>query len=244
MKYLIPLFTFTFNLNLLFAAWQNVSVDENNDIQPPEARQAVTLLSSSIVQINLAKAEVEIVTNLAATINKDMEELTKLLTERSDGVIVQAFANGLEDARGQGAAPTEGLIEIVSATFDSTDPIYAYATLTWQYVTGSFNTPRALASGNVATNESGYAAIPMTEPEQISWGTNSAFRATATIDKRVYGDRCFIKIAATPDAPVDDGQVFNTYGDDTWYEIIFVPNRRYKMKISTGGLIGPIEVLP
>lgn len=244
MKKLIPLFTFTFNLHLLFAAWQNVSVDENNEIQPPEARQAVTLLSSSIVEINLAKAEVTIVTNLAATINQDMQELTKLLTERSDGVIVQAFANGLEDARGQGAAPTEGRIEIVGATFDTTDPTYAYATLTWQYVTGSFNTPRALASGNVATNESGYATIPMTTPEQISWGTNSAFRATATIDKRVYGDKCFIKVAATPDAPVDDGQVFNTYGDDTWYEIIFVPNRRYKMKISTGGLIGPIEVLP
>lgn len=244
MKYLIPLFTFTFNLHLLFAAWQNVSVDENNEIQPPEARQAVTLLSSSIVEINLAKAEVTIVTNLAATINRDMQELTKLLSERSDGVIVQAFANGLEDARGHGAAPTEGRIDIVNAVFDTTDPIYAYVDLTWQYTTGSFNSPRALASGNVATNDSGYAAIPMTQPEPISWGTNSAFRATATIDKRVYGDKCFIKVGATPDAPVDDGQVFNTYGDDKWYEIIFVPNRRYKMKISTGGLIGPIEVLP
>lgn len=242
-KLLIPLFAFAFALRLA-ASWQNVSVDENNEIQPPEARQAVTLLSSSIVEINLAKAEVTIVTNLAATINKDMEELTKLLTERSDGVIVQAFANGLEDARGQGAAPTEGRIEIVGATFDTTDQTYAYVELTWQYVTGSFNLPRAIASANVATNESGYATIPMTTPEQISWGTNSAFRATATIDKRVYGDKCFIKVAATPDAPVDDGQVFNTYGDDTWYEIIFVPNRRYKMKISTGGLIGPIEVLP
>ena len=228
----------------LHAALVNVAVDENNEIQPPEARQAVSLLSSSIVEINLAKAEVTIVTNLAATINKDMEELTKLLTERSDGVIVQAFANGLEDARGQGASPTEGRIEIVGATFDTTDPTYAYVELTWQYVTGSFNQPRAIASANVATNESGYATIPMTTPEQIRWGTNSAFRATATIDKRVYGDKCFIKVAATPDAPVDDGQVFNTYGDDTWYEIIFVPNRRYKMKISTGGLIGPIEVLP
>ena len=228
----------------LHAALVNVAIDENNEIQPPEARQAVTLLSSSIVEINLAKAEVTIVTNLAATINKDMEELTKLLTERSDGVIVQAFANGLEDARGQGAAPTEGRIEIVGATFDTTDPTYAYVELTWQYVTGSFNSPRALASGNVATNDSGYAAIPMTKEEPISWGTNSAFRATATIDKRVYGDRCFIKVAATPDAPIDDGQVFNTYGDDTWYEIIFIPNRRYKMKISTGGLIGPIEVMP
>ena len=244
MKKLIPLFTFTFGLRLLFAANVSVSVDENNEVQPPEARQAVTLLSSSIVQVNLAKAEVTIVTNLAATINKDMEELTKLLTERSDGVIVQAFANGLEDARGQGASPTEGRIEIVAATFDTTDPTFAYATLTWQYVTGSFNSPRALASGNVATKESGYAAIPMTEPEQISWGTNSAFRATATIDKRVYGDQCFIKVGATPDAPVDDGKVFNTYGDDVWYDIILVPNRRYKMKVSTSGLIGPIEVLP
>ena len=228
----------------LLAANVSVSIDENNEIQPPAARQAVTLLSSSIVEINLAKAQVTIVTNLAETINKDMKELTQLLTERSDGVIVQAFANGLEDARGQGAAPTEGRIEIVGASFDTKDPAYAYVTLTWQYMTGSFNSPRAIASANVATNESGYASIPMTEPEQISWGTNSAYRATATIDKRVYGDRCFIKVAATPDSPIDDGQVFNTYGDDTWYEIIFVPNRRYKMKISTSGLIGPIEVLP
>ena len=244
MKRLLILHFSLFTLHFASASWQNVSVDENNEIQPPEARQAVLLLSSSIVEINLAKAEVTIVTNLAATINQDMQELTKLLTERSDGVIVQAFANGLEDARGQGAAPTEGRIEIVGATFDTTDPTYAYATLTWQYVTGSFNSPRALASGNVATNESGYAAIPMTEPEQISWGTNSAYRATATIDKRVYGAKCFLKIGATPDAPVDDGQVFNTYGDDTWYEIIFIPNRRYKMKLSSGGLVGHIEVMP
>ncbi len=244
MKRLLILHFSLFILHSAIAAWQNVSVNESNEIQPPEARQAVALLSSSIVEVNLAKAEVTIVTNLAATINQDMQDLTKLLTERSDGVIVQAFANGLEDARGQGAAPTDGRIEIVGATFDTTDPTFAYATLTWQYVTGSFNSPRALASGNVATNESGYASIPMTEPEQISWGTNSAYRATATIDKRVYGNRCFIKVAATPDAPVDDGQVFNTYGDDTWYEIIFIPSRRYRMKISTSGLIGSIEVLP
>ncbi len=74
----------------------------------------------------------------------------------------------------------------------------------------------------------------MTEPMQIEWGTNAAFRATAMLPVEKYGTTAFLKVDATPDAPVDDGQVFDIFSDGTDYWVDLVPTRRYRIRIVSG----------
>lgn len=235
MKKLIPLFAFTFFLHLsAHASRQSVSIDENGDIQPAAARTAIAQASSAAVKINIAEAKAEILTNIQDTAISTLREVDDILTTRTDFALVQLTASGVKDALSSTNTASEGKISIVdNVLIDRTsDPDNTLVTLTWQYVTGKFSSPRIVASAELSTNA--WETVEMTEPVQIEWGTNSAFRATATLPNSTYGSQAFFKILATPDAPVDDGQVFDIFSDGTDYWLDLVPSRRYRLRIISG----------
>ena len=238
MKKLIPLLTLTFNLNLLFAANVSVSVDEEGVIQPQPARDAIAMASSAAVRVDFAEAKAEILTNIANTANAAMAEADRILTERTDFAVVRLFASGVKDATS--ATNTDDTAEIrfckdpiIDRTSDSDNVL---VTLAWQYVAGSFSSPRIIASAELSTNA--FEAVEMTEPVQIEWGDTFAFEATAKCPKDKYDSQAFFKIVATPDAPVDDGQVFDIYSDGTDYTVDFIPAHRYRMRIVSGRICG------
>lgn len=211
-----------------------VTYDENNEISPAAAKTTISNACSAVVQVNLASARAEILAEVASVAGDTLDEANELLNSHSDYVLLDLFAVGVEDATAQGPTATEGRIDIVGVNVDRmSTPGSTLVTVTWQYTTGSFTAPKILASATV-TNGSVYASLPQTEPEQISWGTNSAYRATATIDNATFGESAFLKIEATPDAPLDDGQVFDVFSDGTDYTIDLVPSRRYRIRIISG----------
>ena len=216
------------------AARQTVSIDENGDIQPAAAREAIAQASSAAVKVDFALAKAEILTNIQETAIETLAEANDILTTRTDFALVQLTASGVKDALSATNTASEGKISIVdNVQIDrTTDPDNVLVTLTWQYVTGSFSSPRIVASAELSTNA--WETVEMTEPVQIEWGTNSAFRATATLPKATYGPSAFFKILATPDAPVDDGKVFDIFSDGTDYWIDLVPSRRYRLRIVSG----------
>ena len=216
------------------AARQTVSIDENGDIQPAAAREAIAQASSAAVKVDFALAKAEILTNIQETAIETLAEANDILTTRTDFALVQLTASGVKDALSATNTASEGKISIVdNVQIDrTTDPANVLVTLTWQYVTGSFSSPRIVASAELSTNA--WETVEMTEPVQIEWGTNSAFRATATLPKTTYGSQAFFKILATPDAPVDDGQVFDIFSDGTDYWLDLVPSRRYRIRIVSG----------
>ena len=219
----------------IFAANVSVSVDENGVIQPKPARDAIARASSAAVMIDISEAKAEILTNVADIAVRTMNEANDLLDKRGDFAVISFTAIGLKDAVKQGgASPDEGEIRIVDVGFDDrTDPDNVLATLTWQYVLGKFTAPSCIGTSQVESTNA-WESVSMSEPVQVEWGTNVAYRATATIPKLVGREKFFLRISATPDAPIDDGQVFDTYSDGTDYTIRFEPSHVYEMRIISG----------
>ena len=216
------------------AANVTVSVDENGEIQPQPAREAIGRAASAIVMVDLANAKAEVLTNVARIAVKTMEEANDLLNARGDFAIMSFTASGVKDAVKTGESPTEGEIRVVDCAYDDrTDPDNVLATLTWQYSLGKFTEPKCIGTANVETTNK-WDQIAMTDPVQVEWGTNVAYRATASIPKNIAQDKFFLRISAKPDAPVDDGQVFDIYSDGTDYTVDFEPSRRYRIRIISG----------
>ena len=217
-----------------FAANVTVSVDEDGVIQPPPAREAIGRAVSATVMIDLAAAKVEILTNVAGIAVRTMEEATDLLNKRGDFAIMSFKATGVKDAVKTGEAADDGEIRIVGCAFDDrTDPDNVLAELTWQYALGKFTEPKCIGTANVETTNV-WDQIAMTAPVQIEWGTNVAYRATASIPKSMADGKFFLRISAKPDAPIDDGQVFDIYSDGTDYTIRFEPSHVYEIRVISG----------
>lgn len=236
MKKLIMLFAFTFGLHLLFAANVTVSVDENGVIQPQPARDAIGRAVSATVMIDLANAKAEILTNVAGIAVRTMEEANDLLNKRGDFAIMSFRATGVKDAVNTGEVADEGEIRFVGApTLDySSDPDNVLVTLTWQYARGKFTEPKCYGTANLATTNA-WDQISMTDPLPVEWGpTNVAYRATAAVPKSMGSGKFFFRISAKPDAPIDDGQVFDIFSDGTDYTIRFEPSHIYEMRIISG----------
>ena len=163
-----------------------------------------------------------------------MDEADRILTERTDFAVVRLFASGVKDTISASDTDETAEIRIVdNVRIDRTsDADNNLVTLTWQYVAGSFTSPRIIASAELSTNA--FEVVEMTEPVQIEWGETVAFVATAKCPKAKYGSHAFFKIVGTPDAPVDDGQVFDIYSDGTDYTVDLIPARRYRMRIVSG----------
>ena len=238
------LFRFSLLLLPFFAAAANVSVsvDENGVIQPQPARDAIARASSAVVKVDLAAAKAEILTNVQTEAVAALQEADRILTSRTDYAIISLTAAGVKDAVMGSATDSEAKIDIVdNLVIDrQTDPENVHVTLTWQYVQGTFSSPRILASAQLATNS--FEAVEMTEPVQIEWGTNAAFRATAMLPVDKYGTSAFLKVDGEPDAPVDDGMVFDVYSDGTDYWVDLVPTRRYRMRVVSGRICTIIAV--
>lgn len=222
----------------LLAANVGVSVDENGVIQPKPARDAIAMASSAAVKVDFANAKSEILTNVAETANAAMAEADRILTERTDFAIVRLYAAGVKDATAATNTDESAEIKIVgNVGIDRTsDADNNLVTLTWQYVAGTFSSPRIIAAAELSTNA--FETVEMTEPVQIEWGETFAFVATAKVPKDKYGSQAFFKIVGTPDAPVDDGQVFDIYSDGTDYTIDFIPSHKYRMRIVSGRICG------
>ena len=238
MRKLFALLAATLNLSSLLAANVAISVDENNVIQPKPARDAIAAASSAAVKVDFAEAKAEILTNVANTASAAMDEADRILTERTDFAVVRLFAAGVKDAVGAANTDESAEIRIVdNVRIDrTTDADNNLVTLTWQYVAGAFTSPRIIASAELSTNA--FEVVEMTEPVQIEWGETFAFVATAKVPKDKYGSQAFFKIVGTPDAPVDDGQVFDIYSDGTDYTVDFIPAHRYRMRIVSGRICG------
>ena len=218
----------------LHAANVTVSVDENGVIQPQPAREAIGRAVSATVMIDLANAKAEILTNVAGIAVRTMEEANDLLNKRGDFAIMSFKATGVKDAVKTGEASGEGEILIVDCDFDQrTDPDNVLATLTWQYSLGKFTEPKCIGTANVETTNV-WDQIAMTAPVQVEWGTNVAYRATASIPKSMADGKFFLRISAKPDAPIDDGQVFDIFSDGTDYTIDFEPGHKYRIRIISG----------
>lgn len=218
----------------LFGVPVAVTYDENGRVSPQEAEAVISNACSAIVQVDLANARAEILQEVASVANATLDSVSALLTEHSDYTLLDLYAIGVEDAKSSSATATEGRIDIVDIGVDKTStPGSTLVTLTWQYTTGSFTSPQIIAAASI-TNGNVFASIPQTEPVQIEWGTNSAYRATATVDNATFGANAFFKVEATPDAPVDDGQVFDTFSDGTDYVLDLIPTNRYRIRIISG----------
>ena len=238
MRKLFALLTATLNLSSIIAANVTVSVDEDGVIQPQPARDAIAAASSAAVKVDFAEAKAEILTNVANTANAAMAEADRILTERTDFAIVRLYAAGVKDAVSATNTDESAEIRIVdNVRIDRTsDADNNLVTLTWQYVAGTFSSPRIVAAAELSTNA--FEVVEMTEPIQIEWGETFAFVATAKVPKDKYGNQAFFKIVGTPDAPVDDGQVFDIYSDGTDYTVDFIPAHRYRMRIVSGRICG------
>ena len=234
MRKLFALLAATLNLSSLLSANVSVTVDENGVVQPQAARDAISTASSAAVKIDFAEAKAEILTNVAKTASSAMDEADRILTERTDFAVVRLFASGVKDTISASDTDETAEIRIVdNVRIDRTsDADNNLVTLTWQYVAGSFTSPRIIASAELSTNA--FEVVEMTEPVQIEWGETVAFVATAKCPKSKYGSQAFFKIVGTPDAPVDDGQVFDIYSDGTDYTVDLIPARRYRMRIVSG----------
>lgn len=217
------------------AANVSVSVDEDGVIQPQPARDAIARAVSATVMIDLAAAKVEILTNVAGIAVRTMEEANELLNKRGDFAIMSFTATGVKDAVKQGGeSVSDGEIRIVDCSYDDrTDPDNVLATLTWQYSLGKFTEPKCLGTANLQTTNV-WDRIEMTAPVQIEWGTKVAYRATASIPKSMADGKFFLRIDAKPDAPIDDGQVFDIFSDGTDYTIRFEPSHVYEIRIISG----------
>ena len=217
-----------------FAANVIVSVDENGLIQPKPARDAIGMASSAAVKVDFANAKAEILTKVASTANAAMAEADRILTERTDFAVVRLYAAGVKDATSATNTDEKAEIRIVDdVRIDQTsDPTNHLVTITWQYVAGTFSSPRIIAAAELSTNA--FETVEMTEPVQIEWGETFAFVATAKVPKDKYGSQAFFKIVGTPDAPVDDGQVFDIFSDGTDFTVDFIPSHRYRIRIISG----------
>ena len=213
---------------------QTVTYDENDEISPAAAKTVISNACSAVVAVNLAEARAEILIDVAQIATGVLKDANDLLTSHSDYVLLDLVAVGIEDALApESAVASDGRIDIVQVAVDRSSQANTLVTLTWQYTTGSFSAPQIMAAASI-TNGTVFAAVPQTEPEQISWGTNSAYRATATLDNAIYGAKAFFKIEATPDAPIDDGQVFDIYSDGTDFTLDLIPSKRYRLRIVSG----------
>lgn len=217
-----------------FAANVTVSVDENGLIQPKPARDAIGAASSAAVKVDFAAAKAEILTNVASTANAAMAVADRILTERTDFAVVRLFAAGVKDATAATNTDEKAEIRIVGDVgIDRTsDPTNNLVTITWQYVAGTFSSPRILAAAALSTNA--FEKVEMTKEVQIEWGETFAFVATAKVPKDKYGSTVFFKVSADPDAPVDDGQVFDIFSDGTDFTVDFIPGHRYRIRIISG----------
>ena len=242
MRKLFALLAATLNLSSIIAALVTVSVDEDGVIQPQPARDAIGRAVSATVMIDLAAAKAEIITNVAGTAVRTMDEAIDLLNKRGDFAIMSFTATGVKDAVKTGEVSEEGEIRIVGCAYDSnTDPDNVLATLTWQYSLGKFTEPKCIGTANLATTNV-WDNIAMTDPVQVEWGTNVAYCATASIPKSMADGRFFLRISAKPDAPIDDGQVFDIFSDGTDYPVDFEPSRKYRMRIISGRITNLILV--
>lgn len=210
-----------------------VVYDETGEISPPAAKSVISNACSAIVSVDLANARAEILTEVATVASSTMDEANELLTSHSDYVLLDLFAVGVEDALASGSqVASAGEIRItgVSVTRGASA---TSVVLDWQYVAGSFSSPQIVAASSI-TNGSSFAAVPMSEVVMTGAGSNVTYRATATVDNATYGANAFFKVEATPDAPLDDGQVFDIFSDGTDYTFYFVPTNRYAIRVVSG----------
>lgn len=216
------------------AAPTAVTYDENGDISPAAAKGVISNACSAVVSVNLANARAEILTEVAEIASGTMDEANELLSSHSDYVLLDMFAIGVEDAMASGSqSASAGKIRITGIRVSRASQSQTDVTFTWQYVAGSFSAPKIIASSSV-TNGSVFADIPMSDPIMTGAGTNITYEATAYVDNATYGSSAFFKIEATPDAPLDDGQVFDAFSDGTDYTFYFVPTNRYAIRVISG----------
>ena len=204
-----------------------------------EANKIYDVPDGQTVTIRLLRSCVRLMPEMTGeTANAAMAEADRILTERTDFAIVRLFASGVKDATSATNTDESAEIKIVDdVRIDRTsDADNNLVTLTWQYVAGTFSSPRILAAAELSTNA--FETVEMTDPVQIEWGETFAFVATAKVPKERYGAQAFFKIVGTPDAPVDDGQVFDIYSDGTDYTVDFIPSRKYRMRIVSGRICG------
>lgn len=217
-----------------FAAPTAVTYDENGDISPAAARGAISNACSAVVAVDLANARAETLAEAAEIASGTMDAANDLLASHSDYVLLDLFAVGVEDALASGSqTASAGEIRITGVRVSRASQSRTDVTLTWQYVAGSFSAPKIIASSSV-TNGSVFADIPMSDPVMTGAGTNITYEATAYVDNATYGSSAFFKIEATPDAPLDDGQVFDVFSDGTDYTFYFVPTNRYAIRVISG----------
>lgn len=240
----------------VFAGKTIVTVDENGEIAPQAAATAIRSAASAAVQVDLAETKAIVLTNVAAIASSTIDMANRLLNERTDYSIVSLHAVGMERIGGDGTASgnasgsagdagagaaadgstdANAKIQIVAVNVDrSSDPDNIRVTLTWQYVQGAFNQPKILAA---AALDQDFAAVNMSEPEQIKWSDTVAFQATAVLPVETYGRTSFFKVTANIDTPVDDGKVFDIYSDGTDFELTFKPSASYKVRIVSGRIV-------
>ena len=217
-----------------FAAPTAVTYDENGDISPAAAKVVISNACSAVVAVDLANARAERLTEVAEIASGTMVEANALLNSHSDYVLLDMFAVGVEDALASGSqSASAGEIRITDVRVSRPSSSQTDVTISWQYVAGSFSAPKIIASSSV-TNGSLYAEVPMSDPIMTGAGTNVTYEATAYIDNATFGSSAFFKIEATPDAPLDDGQVFDIFSDGTDYTFYFVPTNRYAIRVISG----------
>lgn len=219
---------------MLSASPTAVTYDENGDISPAAAKTVISNACSAVVAVDLANARAEILSEVAGIASGTMDEANELLDSHSDYVLLDLFAIGVEDALASGSqSASAGEIRLTGCSVSHPSSSQTDVTIDWQYVTGSFSAPKIIASSTV-TNGSVFVDVPMSEVIQTGAGSNITYRATAYIDNSSFGESAFFKIEATPDAPVDDGQVFDIFSDGSDYTFYFVPTNRYAIRIISG----------
>lgn len=218
----------------LLAAPTAVVYDEHGEIAPAAAKTVISNACSAVVSVDLANARAEILTEVAGIASGTMDEANELINSHSDYVLLDLFAVGVEDALASGSqSASAGEIRITGCSVSHPSSSQTDVTMDWQYVSGSFSAPKITASSTV-TNGSVFVDVPMSDVIQTGAGSNITYRATAYIDNSAFGGHAFFKIEATPDAPVDDGQVFDTFSDGTDYTFYFVPTNRYAIRVISG----------
>ena len=227
----------------------NVTIDQDGQISPAAAAQAMHDCASAVIAVDLAAAKAEIMTNTATVAAATLTRATKLITEHEDYALVDMYITGAQITQETTAdGTTSGDIGTVAGeAFNGTDGSDAstikfidqitvdrtstagkiLVTLTWAYYNGSFSQPKILA----ATYSNGqYAEITMSDPVQVAVGEVVAYQSTVTLDAEEYGSSAFFKVTAKIAAPVDDGKTWYLYTDGTPLDGVLYPPDGYGIK--------------
>lgn len=202
----------------LFAAVQQVAIDENGEIQPAEARLAISNAVSAVVRVNLAEATAENILVIAETTTNALDVLEQALAHRTDYSLVQLVATGLEDATGD-ISTDGGSIQFIEdrewgyrINVDQSDATNVYVTLYYLF-TGNLTTPRIRAKSQLSGEW--LEDVAQTAPEAISIGGGTNIYRTVVTVPRSWGatSNAFFQVTADIKTAVDDGKVFDIYSD-------------------------------